>query len=81
MFASRLESRERRTALEYETRARQIADRVLTSVADDASLLDDPTWLIEALSEAIPADGIGVWINGRAALSGLAPKEKQFAAE
>jgi light-regulated signal transduction histidine kinase (bacteriophytochrome) len=80
MFASRLESRERRTALEYETKARQIADRVLTSVADDASLLDDPTWLIEALSEAIPADGIGVWINGRAALSGLAPQEDQFAA-
>jgi len=80
MFASRLESRERRTALEYETRARQIADRVLTSVADDASLLDDPAWLIEALSEAIPADGIGVWINGRAALSGLAPQERQFAA-
>jgi light-regulated signal transduction histidine kinase (bacteriophytochrome) len=80
MFASRLESRERRTALEYETRARQIADRVLTSVADDASLLDDPTWLIEALSEAIPADGIGVWINGRAALSGLTPQEDEFAA-
>jgi light-regulated signal transduction histidine kinase (bacteriophytochrome) len=79
MFASRLESRERRTALEYETQARQIADRVLTSVADDASLLDDPAWLIEALSEAIPADGIGVWINGRAALSGLAPQEHQFA--
>ncbi|PZM13995.1 HWE histidine kinase domain-containing protein [Rhizobium tubonense] len=79
MFASRLESRERRTALDYETKARQIADRVLTLVADDASLLDDPAWLIEALGEAIPADGIGVWINGRSALSGLTPNEEQFA--
>ncbi|KQV10772.1 two-component system sensor histidine kinase/response regulator [Rhizobium sp. Root1203] len=78
MFASRLESRERRLALDFETKARQIADRLLTSVADNASLLDDPSWLIEALSDAIPADGIGVWIDGRSALSGLAPSQEQF---
>jgi light-regulated signal transduction histidine kinase (bacteriophytochrome)/CheY-like chemotaxis protein len=78
MFASRLESRERRLALEFETKARQIADRLLTSVADNASLLDDPSWLIEALADAIPADGIGVWIDGRCALSGLAPTQGQF---
>jgi light-regulated signal transduction histidine kinase (bacteriophytochrome)/CheY-like chemotaxis protein len=80
MFASRLESRERRMALDYETKARQIADRLLTSVADNASLLDDPAWLIEALANAIPADGIGVWINGRSALSGLTPSETDFRA-
>ena len=79
MFASRLESRERRLALEFETKARRIADRLLTSVADNASLLDDPTWLIDALSDAIPADGIGVWINGRSAVTGLAPSQEQFA--
>ncbi len=79
MFASRLESRERRLALEFETKARRIADRLLTSVADNASLLDDPAWLIEALSDAVPADGIGVWINGRSALSGLTPSQGQFA--
>jgi light-regulated signal transduction histidine kinase (bacteriophytochrome)/CheY-like chemotaxis protein len=78
MFASRLESRERRLALDFETKARQIADRLLTSVADNASLLDDPSWLIEALADAIPADGIGVWIDGRSALSGLAPSQEQF---
>ncbi len=80
MFASRLESRERRLALDYETKARRIADRLLTSVADNASLLDDPTWLIDALADAIPADGIGVWINGRRAIAGLGPDEKSFAA-
>jgi light-regulated signal transduction histidine kinase (bacteriophytochrome)/CheY-like chemotaxis protein len=79
MFASRLESRERRLALDYETKARRIADRLLTSVADNASLLDDPTWLIDALADAIPADGIGVWINGRLAIAGLGPDEKSFA--
>ncbi|MGO7670284.1 HWE histidine kinase domain-containing protein [Rhizobium ruizarguesonis] len=80
MFASRLESRERRLALDYETEARRIADRLLTSVADNASLLDDPAWLIEALADAIPADGIGVWINGRLALAGIGPDERSFAA-
>ncbi|MBB4482941.1 HWE histidine kinase domain-containing protein [Rhizobium etli] len=80
MFASRLESRERRLALDYETKARRIADRLLTAVADNASLLDDPAWLVEALAEAIPADGIGVWINGRLALAGIGPDEKGFAA-
>ncbi len=80
MFASRLESRERRLALDYETKARRIADRLLTSVADNASLLDDPAWLIDALADAIPADGIGVWINGRLAIAGLGPDEKGFAA-
>jgi light-regulated signal transduction histidine kinase (bacteriophytochrome)/CheY-like chemotaxis protein len=80
MFASRLESRERRLALDYETKARRIADRLLTSVADNASLLDDPTWLIDALADVIPADGIGVWINGRLTIAGLGPDEKSFAA-
>ncbi|MBY5766389.1 HWE histidine kinase domain-containing protein [Rhizobium laguerreae] len=80
MFASRLESRERRLALDYETKARRIVDRLLTSVADNASLLDDPAWLIEALADAIPADGIGVWINGRLALAGIGPDERSFAA-
>ncbi|MBX5104803.1 GAF domain-containing protein [Rhizobium lentis] len=80
MFASRLESRERRLALDYETKARRIADRLLTSVADNASLLDDPAWLIEALADAIPADGIGVWINGRLALAGIGPDERGFSA-
>ncbi|TAV90802.1 HWE histidine kinase domain-containing protein [Rhizobium leguminosarum] len=80
MFASRLESRERRLAFDYETKARRIADRLLTSVADNASLLDDPAWLIEALADAIPADGIGVWINGRLALAGIGPDERSFAA-
>jgi light-regulated signal transduction histidine kinase (bacteriophytochrome) len=78
MFASRLESRERRMALEFETAARQIADKLLTSVADNANLLDDPAWLIETLEHAIPADGIGVWINGRSAMTGAAPSRQQF---
>ncbi len=77
MFASRLESRERRIALEYERKAKQIGDRLLTSVAGNTSLLDDPAWLIDALADVIPADGVGVWIDGRMALSGATVSEEQ----
>ncbi len=80
MFASRLESRERRSTLEYERRAKKIGDRLLTSVAGDASLLDDPAWLTDALSDVIPADGIGVWINGRISLSGSTVSQEQIGA-
>ncbi len=78
MFAMKLEARERQAAADYAANGRLVADRLLASVAGDASLLDDPAWLGEMLDEAIPADGVGVYINGRVALSGLAPDEAAF---
>jgi light-regulated signal transduction histidine kinase (bacteriophytochrome) len=80
MFAMKLESRERQLAAEYAANGRTVADRLLASVAGDASLLDDPAWLGEMLDGAIAADGVGVYINGRIALSGLAPDEAAFRA-
>lgn len=80
MVASRLETRECRLALEFETGARKIVERLLTAVADNTGLPDDPAWLAEVLAGAIPADGIGVWIGGRTALTGLAPSQQQFSA-
>ena len=80
MFAVKLESRERQAAADYALNGRIVADRLLASVAGDASLLDDPAWLGEMLDAAIAADGVGVYINGRVALSGLAPDETAFRA-
>ena len=79
MFSMKLESRQHHALTEYETHARDVADRILAAVADDSSLLDDPAWLIDALGRTIPADGIGVWIDGRTALSGLTPPADAFA--
>ncbi|KAK0331400.1 hypothetical protein LTR94_029085 [Friedmanniomyces endolithicus] len=77
MFAMRLESRERRQIAEYEERARNISDQLLGAVASDETLLQDPDWLGDILTSAIPADGVGVWINEEfrrivRALNGLA---------
>lgn len=80
MFAMKLESRERLIAADYAANGRVVADRLLASVAGDASLLDDPAWLGEMLDGAISAEGVGVYINGRIALSGLAPDEAAFRA-
>ncbi|MDV3459386.1 GAF domain-containing protein [Sphingomonas sp. HF-S4] len=78
MFSMRLESRERRELVEYERRARDISDQLLGAVASDETLLKDPDWLADILTSAIPADGVGVWINGNYAFSGSTPPADDF---
>nr|WP_314466707.1 HWE histidine kinase domain-containing protein [uncultured Novosphingobium sp.] len=80
MFSMRLESRERREMAEYERRARDISDQLLSAVASDETLLKDPDWLADILMSAIPADGVGVWINGNYAFSGSVPPSEDFRA-
>jgi light-regulated signal transduction histidine kinase (bacteriophytochrome) len=80
MFAMRLESRERKATVDFERRARDIADQLLGAVASDETLLNNPDWLREVLTHAIPADGVGVWINGSHAVSGNVPPEEDFRA-
>lgn len=79
MFAMRLESRERQQVVEFERRARDISDQLLGAVASDETLLNDPDWLGDILTHAIQADGVGVWINGNHAFSGITPEVDQFA--
>ena len=78
MFAMRLESRERQETVEYERRARDISDQLLGAVASDETLLKDPDWLADILTHAIPADGVGVWLGGNFAFSGVTPSGDEF---
>jgi len=78
MFAMRLESRERQETVEFERRARDISDQLLGAVASDETLLNNPDWLNDILTHAIPADGVGVWINGSQAFSGSTPEPEDF---
>lgn len=78
MFSMRLENRERRELADYERRARDISDQLLGAVASDETLLNDPDWLGDILTTAIPADGVGVWINGNYAFSGVTPPTDDF---
>lgn len=79
MFAMRIESRERKELVDFERRARDISDQLLGAVASDETLLNDPDWLSSILTSVIPADGVGVWINGNYAFSGLTPNTGEFA--
>jgi light-regulated signal transduction histidine kinase (bacteriophytochrome) len=78
MFSMRLESRLRRETMDFERRARDISDELLGAVATDDTLLNDPAWLSNILTDTIQADGVGVWINGTAAFSGATPPPGEF---
>ncbi len=80
MFSMRLGCRERQETVEFERRARDISDQLLGAVASDARrLLKDPDWLGDILTNAIPADGVGVWISGAIyAFSGTTPPTEAF---
>ena len=78
MFSMRLESRERKETVEFERRARDISDQLLSAVASDEALLRDPDWLADILTQAIPADGVGVWLGGNCAFSGSTPSSAEF---
>jgi light-regulated signal transduction histidine kinase (bacteriophytochrome)/CheY-like chemotaxis protein len=79
MFSLMLESRERREASDYEARARAVADRLMATVAQDSDLLNNAQWIGDMVFDTIPADGVGVFLNGTVSLSGLAPDRDQFA--
>jgi light-regulated signal transduction histidine kinase (bacteriophytochrome) len=80
IFSMMLESRERAQTAEYEGKARQVADRLLSAVAQDHDLLTNARWLGDIIFDTIPADGVGVYIDGQMTFSGLAPDAPAFVA-
>lgn len=80
MFSMMLEGRERRAAAEFQAAGRALSDKLMASVASDGGQLTDAQWLGELLSGAIPADGVGISIEGRISLAGLTPDRQQFEA-
>ncbi|SER05692.1 HWE histidine kinase domain-containing protein [Sphingobium sp. YR768] len=80
IFSMMLESRERGDTATYEGKARQVADRLLAAVAQDHDLLSNARWLGDIIFDTIPADGVGVYIDGQMTFSGLTPDEPAFVA-
>ncbi|MEG3124255.1 HWE histidine kinase domain-containing protein [Sphingomonas sp. GB1N7] len=80
MFSMMLERRERQIAREYAGMARAVADQLTASAARDRKRLKNAGWLGDVIFGAIPADGIGVSIEGDIVLTGLTPNEAQFSA-
>jgi light-regulated signal transduction histidine kinase (bacteriophytochrome) len=80
IFSMMLESRERAETAEYEGKARQAADRLMSAVAQDHDLLSNARWLGDVIFDTVPADGVGVYIDGDMTLSGLTPDKAAFSA-
>ncbi len=78
MYSMRLESRERKEQMGFERRARDISDQLLSAFATNETLLSDPEWLAGILTHVIPAEGVGIWINGSYAFSGVRPSTEAF---
>ncbi len=80
LFSLMLESRLRRESAAYETRAREVTDRLMAAMAQDSSLLHNAVWIGDMVLDTIPADGVGVFLEGSVSLTGLTPDREQFAA-
>jgi light-regulated signal transduction histidine kinase (bacteriophytochrome)/CheY-like chemotaxis protein len=80
IFSMMLESRERAQTADYEGKARQVADRLMSAIAQDHDLLSNARWLGDVIFDTIPADGVGVYIDGEMTLAGLTPDKSAFAA-
>ncbi|MFC4593861.1 HWE histidine kinase domain-containing protein [Sphingobium tyrosinilyticum] len=80
IFSMMLESRERAETADYEGKARQVADRLMSAVAQDHDLLSNARWLGDVIFDTVPADGVGVYIDGDMTLAGLTPDKSAFAA-
>lgn len=80
MFSLKLEVREQQSMAAYDGTARQAGDRLLAAVAGDLSLIDNSDWVAATLSEVVPCDGVAIWMDGRHAISGLAPPPEKLGA-
>src|SRR4051812_20435222 len=79
MFSLMLESREHRESAEYESRARTATDRMMVAIGQDGARLSNGRWLADSIMDIVPADGVGVVLNGGApCFAGLVPNPEQF---
>ncbi|MBB3989560.1 light-regulated signal transduction histidine kinase (bacteriophytochrome) [Croceicoccus naphthovorans] len=78
MFSLLTESRLRSEQTAYEDSARKVADRLMAAAAQDSDRLTDAQWMGDLVLDAIPADGVGVFVDDSVSLTGLTPDEQQF---
>ena len=78
MFSLIVESRLRQEMNSYENKARKVADRLMAAAAQDSERLTDAQWMGDLVLDAIPADGVGVFVDDNVSFTGLTPDADQF---
>ena len=79
MFSWILENREREQDIAYENRARELNQKLMTSMASGRPTLDTVSNLLDELRDVVECDGVAVWNNGEISLSGTTPTRDELA--
>ncbi|WP_240624554.1 HWE histidine kinase domain-containing protein [Aurantiacibacter odishensis] len=78
IFSLQLESRLNADTSDYEMKARDVGNRVMSAAAQDPHKLLDAEWLWHMMGDAIQCDGLMVHMEGEIAAAGLHPDEALF---
>lgn len=78
MFALMLDQRISDSARQTAERGREIHDRVMVRLADEANVADNLPMIIDSVKGQIPHDGASAYIDGTYVTRGDAPTEKEF---
>ena len=77
-FSLLLESRERELEADYETRARKLHNQLMAAMAAEASTFENISRFVDAITDLIPCDGIGIWVEEQVTLKGTTPTREEF---
>lgn len=78
IFSLQLESRLNADTSDYEMKARDVGNRVMSAAAQDPHKLLDAEWLLQMMSDAIECQGLMVHMEGEISSAGLHPDEAVF---
>jgi light-regulated signal transduction histidine kinase (bacteriophytochrome)/CheY-like chemotaxis protein len=77
-FSLLLESRERELEVDYETRARKLHNQLMAAMAAGASTFENISRFVDSITDLIPCDGIGIWVEEQVTLKGTTPTREEF---
>ncbi len=77
-FSLLLESRERELEANYEIRARKLHNQLMAVMAAEASTFENVSRLVDSMTDLIPCDGVGIWVEEQATLKGTTPTREEF---
>ncbi|MEO5659022.1 MAG: GAF domain-containing protein [Polaromonas sp.] len=78
MFSLMIDSRLRDQERAYEASAHDLHNQLMAAMAANKPFHEAVAELVDTMAGLVPADGIGLWLNGQATLKGLAPTREEF---
>jgi light-regulated signal transduction histidine kinase (bacteriophytochrome)/CheY-like chemotaxis protein len=79
MFSLLMENRERESESSYETRARDLHDRLVQKMVSENNRAQSIATHLDDIADLLTCDGIGLSLDAAATLRGMTPDARQFA--